>query len=541
MTQTKKNTRLITTIILIVFYLALIAILHRRNEIIDDAFITYRYAANLAEGHGMVFNEGQAVLGTTTPAYTILLSSFAVVFGSEAIPTISLWINMFATIGVMFCIALATYKLSGESYILALLAPLVVFGSIVTLEVMVWGMEGSVLLLMIATSIVLLLYRRWLWVCILAGITIWLRPEGVFFIGLVGFTILGLTLQKKMSWRDFFIYGTILTIPSVLYFLMLVTFYNTLLPQSVISKAGGLYPGDPFGQVNIVLQYLISPLILIVGTLTGNGDIVLTNPTIFIAMIPIALFFLVIGSIQVIKLDRILWIIPALLLLNVIFYGSRSTLIFPWYHANYHVLVIILMTLGVGQLLHTILSAITDKPVILASGLISLILICVPNIVYTPYGDYLQEARQRHYVSGHMLDYHNLLVEIGDDIPSDAVVALHEIGYIGFYMRDNLILDTAGLVSPEIVDYFPIPLDLRGDDPLNGAIPPQSMLDYQPEVIITLDSFVKYGFYEVDWFDDLYSIEYRVPNVVGFGVNDLSLDVIILRDELDRIVIDTSN
>lgn len=49
----------------------------RACSIYDDAFITYRYAMNLAAGHGLVFNPGEPwepVLGTTTPAYALLLA-----------------------------------------------------------------------------------------------------------------------------------------------------------------------------------------------------------------------------------------------------------------------------------------------------------------------------------------------------------------------------------------------------------------------------------------------------------------------------------
>ena len=35
----------------------------------DDAYITYRYARNLADGHGMVFNPGVHHLGTTAPGW----------------------------------------------------------------------------------------------------------------------------------------------------------------------------------------------------------------------------------------------------------------------------------------------------------------------------------------------------------------------------------------------------------------------------------------------------------------------------------------
>ena len=39
----------------------------------DDAFITFRYAANLAAGHGLVHNPGEAFLGTSAPLYALVL------------------------------------------------------------------------------------------------------------------------------------------------------------------------------------------------------------------------------------------------------------------------------------------------------------------------------------------------------------------------------------------------------------------------------------------------------------------------------------
>jgi hypothetical protein len=39
----------------------------------DDAWITYRYAANLAAGHGLVYNVGERFFGTTAPGYAVLL------------------------------------------------------------------------------------------------------------------------------------------------------------------------------------------------------------------------------------------------------------------------------------------------------------------------------------------------------------------------------------------------------------------------------------------------------------------------------------
>src|SRR5206468_5817414 len=41
----------------------------------DDAFISYRYARNLAEGNGLVYNSGERVEGYTNFLWTVLLAA----------------------------------------------------------------------------------------------------------------------------------------------------------------------------------------------------------------------------------------------------------------------------------------------------------------------------------------------------------------------------------------------------------------------------------------------------------------------------------
>ena len=49
----------------------------------DDPYITARYARNLATGHGFVYNEGERVLGTTTPLTTLLLAGGMIALPDE--------------------------------------------------------------------------------------------------------------------------------------------------------------------------------------------------------------------------------------------------------------------------------------------------------------------------------------------------------------------------------------------------------------------------------------------------------------------------
>lgn len=65
----------------------------------DDAFITYRYARNLAQGNGMVFNPGVQILGTTAPGWAVILSVCGFALGLEVIPCISGFLALIALIG----------------------------------------------------------------------------------------------------------------------------------------------------------------------------------------------------------------------------------------------------------------------------------------------------------------------------------------------------------------------------------------------------------------------------------------------------------
>jgi hypothetical protein len=49
----------------------------RRYLLVDDAYISFRYAANFAHGHGLVWNEGVPVEGYTCLLWVLLLSLFA--------------------------------------------------------------------------------------------------------------------------------------------------------------------------------------------------------------------------------------------------------------------------------------------------------------------------------------------------------------------------------------------------------------------------------------------------------------------------------
>ena len=66
----------------------------------DDAFISFRYALNLVEGHGLVFNAGERVEGYTNFLWVLELAALWKVFGlrpENAAP----WLSVACTIGTL--------------------------------------------------------------------------------------------------------------------------------------------------------------------------------------------------------------------------------------------------------------------------------------------------------------------------------------------------------------------------------------------------------------------------------------------------------
>lgn len=62
----------------------------------DDPFITFRYGQNLVLGHGLVFNPGERVLGSTAPGHMLLSALVYAVFGRELTPSV---MSLFGCVG----------------------------------------------------------------------------------------------------------------------------------------------------------------------------------------------------------------------------------------------------------------------------------------------------------------------------------------------------------------------------------------------------------------------------------------------------------
>jgi len=80
------------------------ATFHQKDWGLDDAYISYRFASNLVEGHGLVFNPGERVEGYTNFLYVLLIAPGIAGFGSEAAYPFSVAINALFLLAALWAV-----------------------------------------------------------------------------------------------------------------------------------------------------------------------------------------------------------------------------------------------------------------------------------------------------------------------------------------------------------------------------------------------------------------------------------------------------
>ena len=195
--------------------------------IYDDAFITFRYARNLAAGDGLVYNPGQAwepVLGTTTPAYAVLLGGLAWLgFGIE---------NAARGLNIVCDVvsALLLMRLFGRRPLLSSLVVLTFAAFPVIGRISVGGMEAP-LLSAVSLGAVLAAHVRQFWFAgVLAGLACTIRPEAVLLVA-------ALSAVHVRSLRELVHFALPVGVIGVAYVGLLTHVYGTPIPQSVSAKA----------------------------------------------------------------------------------------------------------------------------------------------------------------------------------------------------------------------------------------------------------------------------------------------------------------
>jgi hypothetical protein len=203
-----------------------IAVMRATHCTIEDAYITLRYAENLAHGHGFVYNFGERVLGTTTPLFTLILACFT-------------WLGLDAlTLGKALCILadgavcyLLARTLASLGHVKAgWLAAILYSTMTVPIKYSIGGMETALVTLAGMAAVYAYVRRRSWSMCVWLALLFLLRIDGL----LLAAALLGgwWLRERTVPWRHLALAGLIV-LPWVLF---ATAYFGSPIPQSLIAK-----------------------------------------------------------------------------------------------------------------------------------------------------------------------------------------------------------------------------------------------------------------------------------------------------------------
>ena len=213
----------------------------------DDAFISFRYARNLLEGHGLVFNPGEYVEGYTNFLWVLELAALWGVLGippERAAP----WLSVACTVGVVAVLGvwLARVPGVGHRWLVAWMA----FGLLCTSATFaVWtsggGLETRQFTLFIVLGVVCLSLWRWgrrglVAASLSLALAAWTRPEGL----LTGLVCIGWFAVQSMvdagrprpDWRRLAWLSAPFVVLVAAHYVFRYAYYGEWLPNTYYAK-----------------------------------------------------------------------------------------------------------------------------------------------------------------------------------------------------------------------------------------------------------------------------------------------------------------
>lgn len=264
----------------------------------DDAYISYRYAQNLATGHGLVFNIDQVpVEGYTNFLWTILLA--AIGFVRLPIPATAEFLGIIAALLLLILTGvwanrqrIFTTRFSGSIPMLLLACvPSIALWSTSGMETLMFTM------LLIAGTVLISIEERKEWIGIMSGLLFAFaaltRPEGI----LIGFLIIVLSFIEGREWSMRFAFFIVrlglFLLPPVLHIIWRKSYYGHWFPNTFYAKtsagseligAGLSYLQGFLLQGGLILLLLTALGIFIRPRIEGIWTILITS-TIYVAYV----------------------------------------------------------------------------------------------------------------------------------------------------------------------------------------------------------------------------------------------------------------
>ncbi len=486
--------------------LALVARILPEPRTIDDAFITFRYSRNIVGGAGFVYNAGARTLGTTTPLYTLLMAGIGWVTGSDNYPWFALIVNALADAITAVLLALLVYRAT-RRISLAAVAGGVWAVNPMSVTFAVGGMETSVGILWAVTAFYLYVMRRERWMAFVAALGILTRIDTALWVGLLFLhqfvtrwrETRGVSpLMRRIPWPSWLIFvGTLAP-----WYVFSWAYFGTLFSRSLAAKqvaykvdalqaftrlaqnaATPFFEHHTLGVPGIMIGIVLYPALASVGTLFAARR--------YPRSVPYLLY---------------VWV-------YILIFSVMNPLMFRWYLTPILPAYFLAILFGVWALvdaLGTRLGRPSLVPVALSG--IGVVFVLLSLNAWTLHPDHGQDRPAPDMAWNDIeINYRRIGEELRTQygVTPETLVASGDIGAIGYYSRAR-ILDTVGLVTPEIGHYYPFDDSLLAEG-ANYAVPPAIILDYRPAYVVMMKGYIANSLAADPAFAELYAVVDRIP------------------------------
>jgi hypothetical protein len=518
-------------LVLSIFLLAVTARLLPGPRTIDDSYITFRYARNILAGNGFVYNPGERVLGTTTPLYTILLTGLAYLTGRQEAPFPWIAVCVNALADAFTCLLLLQIGRRLNSEFVGIAAALVWTITPFSVTFAIGGLETSLYIFLLTLMVLMHISRRRVLAALTAALALLTRPDALILIGLL---VLDRLYQAWSQWqadrrndvrpglqKD--ITGNELSIgefaaffvPVIFWSLFAFSYFGSPLPHSIMAKTLAYrLPGN--SAFIRLLQHYATPFL---------GHLTFGIPWIGVGIVIYPFLFLV-GALKATRANpRVLcWVAYPWLYFAV--FALANPLIFRWYLTPPLPAYIFVILLGVKELIDKLRDQfhVTKPPATESilrtrfSAFSALIFVVAVPFLLTlrgwdlhPNHGLTEPAPDMAWYELELL-YQQAAQEISGEINSplnnnSPVLAAGDVGVLGYFTQAR-ILDTVGLNSAQSLNYYPL-------DPsyytINYAIPPDLIIDTQPQFVIILEVYGREGLLKDARFLQCYQLEEKIP------------------------------
>jgi len=486
-----------------------------RDMALDDPFVTYRYAENLATGHGFVYNEGERILSTTTPLYALLLAAGRLL--TSDLPALSNWIGILSLWGGAWLIY-RICKHFGQP------AAGVVAGLLYASFPLLWlslGFEVPFYLLLVLGGFYLYFSGHLaLAALVMAAATLTradgIIPAGVLFLG-KAISLWPLAKSRRLNADGYgpmakglraFVFsvvrpllGYLATLAPVL--IWLTVYFGSPVPVTLAAKSAqtalgvtGFYTGTAFLQGALILArawFSQTPLYVLLALAAIAGLVVAARRARW-ALLFVAWAALYALGYALLGVAPYHWYYAPLVPAGVILAGlgvARVGRVANPSHGNAHKGLDYVVTATLAAVLLAA-QGISDYQIACALSANALISPTLPSYKALP------EAK---------IDVYRRVGEwLAANTPADADVGVTEVGVIGYYARRRMV-DFLGLLRPDVAQAL-----ARGD-------PVWALFHYQPDylALTEVNPLYSYDIRRDEWFRAAYKPVQQFADVRFWG------------------------